>query len=247
MMWPIPEDYLWLTWSVAFLVPWIALYAAFPAQRRVMRWASLYTMPFGLTEPLFVPEYWSPPSLFDLARTTGFDIESLIFCFGIGGIGAVLYNVLTGKQIAPMDPKEKHQPLHRHHHKALAVPFVVFPILYFLPWNPIYPGIAAMLIGAVANILCRPDLKLKTWIGGLVFLVYYAVLLLALEWSAPGYIERVWNLEALTGIRILGLPIEEILFAIAFGMYWSGVYEHFTWTRAVRDGVSTPETTAGQL
>jgi hypothetical protein len=228
------EQYLWLTWSGAFLVPWIALYAAFPAQRRVMRWASLFTMPFGLTEPLFVPEYWSPPSLFDLARTTGFDVESLIFCFGIGGVGAVLYNVFTGTKVAPVDASEKYQPLHRHHYKALSAPFVAFPALYFLPWNPIYAGIIAMLIGTVANILCRPDLKRKSWIGGIFFLAYYMLFILALEWSAPGYIERVWNLEALLGILILGLPIEELLFAVAFGMYWSGVYEHFTWTRTVR-------------
>lgn len=36
---------------------------------------------FGLTEPLFVPKYWNPPSLFDLAQRTGFGIKSLIFCF----------------------------------------------------------------------------------------------------------------------------------------------------------------------
>ena len=64
--------------------------------------ASLFTMPFGLSEPLFVPEYWNPPSLFDLAQQTGFDIESLIFCFGIGGIGAVLYNVLTRQILKPV-------------------------------------------------------------------------------------------------------------------------------------------------
>lgn len=52
-------------------------------------------MPFGLTEPLFVPEYWMPPSLFDLALNTDFDIESLIFYFGIGGIGAVFDNVIS--------------------------------------------------------------------------------------------------------------------------------------------------------
>jgi len=50
------EQCLWLTWSSVFLVPWIALYVVFPVQRRVMRWTSLFTMPFGLTEPLFVPE-----------------------------------------------------------------------------------------------------------------------------------------------------------------------------------------------
>lgn len=53
---------------------------------------SLATAPFGLTEPLFVPEYWNPPTLFDLAQRTGFDLESLIFCFGIGGVSSVLYS-----------------------------------------------------------------------------------------------------------------------------------------------------------
>lgn len=46
---------------------------------------SLLTAPFGLTEPLFVPEYWNPPSLFVLEQRTGFDLEIFIFCFGIGG------------------------------------------------------------------------------------------------------------------------------------------------------------------
>ena len=85
----ISETYVWLIWSSAFLVPWLAAFVGFPQYRRMMLWASLFTAPLGLTEPLFVPEYWNPPSLFDLAQTTGFDIESVIFCFGIGGIGAV--------------------------------------------------------------------------------------------------------------------------------------------------------------
>ena len=33
-----------------------------------LAWASIGTAPFGLTEPVFVPEYWSPPSLFDPAQ-----------------------------------------------------------------------------------------------------------------------------------------------------------------------------------
>ena len=86
----IPDNYVWLIWSSAFLIPWLGAYAAFPNQRKAMLWASLFTMPFGLTEPLFVPSYWNPPSLFDLAQNTRFDLESLIFSFGIGGVGAVL-------------------------------------------------------------------------------------------------------------------------------------------------------------
>jgi len=224
------EQYVWFAWSVVFLIPWGALYAAFPAQRRAMIWASLFTAPFGLTEPIFVPEYWNPPSLFDLARRTGFDIESVVFSFAIGGVGAVLYNALTGVRHRPVDARERVRPLHRHHYLALAAPFLSFPLLYALPWNPIYAAIAAMIVGGVANVLCRPDLKLKSWVGAGLFLAYYAVFVLALEWSSPGYVARVWNLAALTGVIVVGMPLEELLFAAAFGLYWAGAYEHFTWS-----------------
>lgn len=231
----ISDQYVWLLWSTAFLIPWLVIFVVFYTHRRMMWRASLFTTPFGLTEPLFVPEYWSPPSLFDLALTIGFDIESLIFCFAIGGIGAVLYNLFSNKLVQPVDEEERSSPLHRHHYKALATPFVVFPVLYFLPWNPIYPSIIAMFAGAIGNILCRPDLNKKTWVGGLLFLGYYSIFMLGLEWSAPGYIERVWNLDNLTGIKLTFIPLEELLFAFFFGLYWSGVYEHFTWTRATPD------------
>jgi len=192
---------------------------------------SLATTPFGLTEPLFVPEYWNPPTLFDLAQRTGFDLESLIFCFGIGGIGSVLYSVLAHRNDVPVPASEKRLPLHRHHYKALASPFVAFLLLYFLPWNPIYPSIAAMAVGAIATILCRPDLKTKTWVGGVLFLAYYFVFFLTLEAISPGYVRQVWNLPDLTGILLLGIPLEELLFAFTFGLYWSGIYEHLLWRR----------------
>jgi len=228
----IPRDYVWLVWSSAFLVPWLGLYLAFPRHRRAMLWASAFTTPFGLTEPFFVPTYWSPPSLFDLARRTGFDIESLIFCFGIGGVGAVLVNVLTGRVARTVPPTERGQWRHRFHRWALAGPFVVFTILYPTGWNPIYSGIVAMFAGGTLTVWCRPDLARNSVLGGLIFLGYYAVFLTGLELTAPpGYIEAVWNLPALSGMRLGFMPVEELLFALAFGTYWSGVYEHFRWKR----------------
>jgi len=227
----IAIDYVWFVWSTAFLLPWTALYFFFEAHRRAMLWTSLFTMPFGLSEPLFVPEYWSPPSLFDLARSTGFDIESLIFCFGIGGVGAVLYNLASGVRLVPMPRAERRHRLHRLHALAVAAPFIAFPPLYVLPWNPIYPAIVAMLVGSFATMMCRPDLRRKTWIGGVLFVFYYMVFLWGLEGLSPGYIERVWNIGALSGVRILGLPMEELLFAAAFGTCWAGIYEHLMWRR----------------
>ena len=223
--------YVWLVWSTAFLVPWILLYVLYRRHRIAMWRTSAFMALFGLTEPLFVPAYWNPPSLFELARRTGFDLESFIFAFALGGIGAVLYNGLTGMEMAPVDERERRHPRHRMHRIALLTTFVAFPILYVLPWNVIYASIAAMLVGTIAGLLCRPDLLRKTWIGGLLFLAFYIVFLVGLKRSAPGYIEEVWNLPALSGVVWYGLPLEELLFALSFGLYWAAAYEHFAWLR----------------
>ncbi len=225
------DQYVWLVWASAFLIPWGVLYWLRPADRRPMLKASLVTMPFGLTEPLFVPEYWSPPSLFDLAATTGFDIESLIFCFGIGGVGVVLYNALTRQTLAEVPSSERHASRHKFHRFILITPFILFVPLVLLPWNPIYPSLVCLFIGALAAIWCRPDLKLKCFVGGGIFFVYYVVFLIGLELLSPNYIERVWNLEALSGVSVAGFPIEELAFAFTFGMYWSTAYEHIAWRR----------------
>lgn len=227
----LPVDLVWLCWSLAFLLPWLALYVAFERHRAAMLRVSLFTMPFGLTEPLFVPEYWSPPSLFDLALRTGFDIESLVFCFGIGGVGAVLYNVISGTRLVGVDAAYRASPLHRHHRLAMASPFIAFVPLYFLPWNVIYAAIAAMTVGGVATLLCRPDLRTTTWLGAVLFTGYYWNFMQGLNWLHPGYVDAVWNHAALSGWRIGDVPLEELLFAAAFGWYWAGVYGHYTWQR----------------
>jgi hypothetical protein len=229
--------YVWLAWAGAFLVPWLALYLAMPVFRRQMAKVSAATSLLGFTEPIFVPEYWNPPSLFDLAQRTGFDLESLIFCFAIGGIGAFGYNALARRGLQPMPMQARHVARHRFHRLALAAPFVAFPPLYLMPWNPIYAGIAALAIGGVANVLCRPDLARNTLLGGALFAALYAVFMILLIVAAPGYIEQVWNMPALSGLRLGAIPLEELAFGFGFGMYWTGIYEHFTWQYGTAPGV----------
>ena len=119
----MPSDhYVWLVWSSAFLVPWLCLLVCFPRYRAVMLWACVLTMPFGLTERLFVPRHWDPASLFDLAQRTGFDIQSLIFSFAIGGVGAVFYSIVTRLELRPIGIRERRK--HRHRGFALATRYL---------------------------------------------------------------------------------------------------------------------------
>ena len=224
-------QHIWLLWSSAFLLPWAVLFALCPQHRKVMLWASVFTAPFGLTEPLFVPKYWNPPSLFNLAQVTGFDIESLIFSFAIGGVSAAF---ATGHHPALLVAAELRRRRHQHHRLALFTPALAFPILHALPWNPIYPAIASLALGALATTVCRPDLKTETLLGAILFGGYYFAFVLGLALTAPGFIARVWNLGALTGLLVFGVPVEELVFGLAFGAYWTGLYEHLTWNHPVR-------------
>src|SRR3989339_1374939 len=122
----------WLTFSLILLGIWTLIWIVKPSVRKEMLWVSIVTAPLGLTEPMFVPEYWNPPSLFDLAARTGFDIESLIFCFAIGGIGAVLYESVFRVKHKKMSSHEMHSKRHRFHKLALIFPIIVFLPLYLL-------------------------------------------------------------------------------------------------------------------
>lgn len=223
-------QYVWLVWSLLILGLWTVIYLLKKDSRKIMLPVSLGTMLFGLTEPLFVPEYWFPPSLFDLASKTGFDIESFIFSFAIGGIGSVLYNLVFPTETVPVDETEKMNVRHRLHLYILLLPYVIFPFLAVVTsLNHIYCGIIALVAGGLGALYCRPDLKGKILIGGLLFTVLYFVYFGSILIFFPDYVTSYWNLGALSNILVLGIPMEELLFAFTFGMYWSGVYEHFSW------------------
>ncbi len=195
---------------------------------------SFWTSLLGFTEPLFVPSYWNPPSLFDLAHRTGFDIESFIFAFAAGGIVFALYDLLFRKNEKPMPKLSRHSHRHRFHRAILwSVPIIIIVLFFTTALNPIYDFTIAGVIGGALAIYCRPALAKKMFASASFFLIIYYLYFLSLinAIASPGYVEQVWNLTNLSGILITGVPLEELLFAVTLGFYWSSVYEHFTWKK----------------
>lgn len=227
-------QFAWFLWSVLLIVIWVIIYIFLrnKESKKEMLIVSLGTSLLGLTEPFFVPEYWNPPSLFDLAHRTGFDIESLIFSFGIGGIAVVLYDRIFHTVYEKVPAHIRHTPHHRYHLLAILTAPVLFIVLTLLTkLNPIYTSVIAMTFGGLATWYCRPDLKKKMIVGAFLFLSLYFFYFLTLIALYPGYVEQVWNLKVISGILILGIPLEELLFALSFGFLWSSIYEHLRWYR----------------
>lgn len=227
-------QYIWLIWSLILIAIWLVVYISLRSggEKKEMLAVSLWTSLLGLTEPLFVPEYWSPPSLFDLAIRTGFDIESLIFSFGIGGIAVILYGRIFRRQDVSMSEREHYSPRHKFHiWTLLSAPAILVILLLATNLNPLHSSIIAMVVGGLATWYCRPDLKKKMIVSAFLFLALYFLYFWTLIAMSPGYVEQVWNLEAISGILIIGIPLEELLFALSFGFIWSSIYEHLAWKK----------------
>ena len=225
-------QYAWLIWSLVLVGIWLVIYIFLDTKdrKREMLAVSLWTSLLGFTEPIFVPEYWFPPSLFDLALKTGFDIESLIFSFAIGGIAVVLHERIFRATHEKMSVSAQHAPRHRFHLWAILSAPAVFIILSLTTLlNPIYISAIALILGGFATWYCRPDLKNKMIVSAFLFLGLYFLYFLTLIAMYPGYVERVWNLKAISGVFVFSVPLEELMFAFSFGFFWSSIYEHFTW------------------
>jgi hypothetical protein len=219
-------DLVWLGWSLLLLGIWGIVHAALGERgsRHEMLVVSAWTSLLALTEPLFVPRYWNPPSLFGLAQSTGFDLESFIFCWSIGGLAVVLYELFIPVRHEPIPAGSS---AHIFHPLALVVTPVLFAVLVlFTEVNPIYCALIALALGSFLMIACRRDLLRKMLASAFIFLGLYSVYFLTLEVAVPGYVQRVWDLRVLSGIAILGIPGEELAFAFTFGFFWSGVYEY---------------------
>ncbi len=227
---PTSWTYAYFSLSVALSLIWGALYLLRHDLHASMLKVSACTAFLAITERAFVPSYWNPFTIFNLARRTGFDLESVLFSFAIGGIAFAAYDLIFHVELVETIAAERHNRRHRQHALAVLFPFLLFGILIFATrLNPIYSSAIALIAGFAATLYCRRDLWLKMVVSGGLFFVIYFFAFAVFNLVFPGYVEAVWNLKAISGVRFMGVPLEEMMFGFTFGLYWSSVYEHMTW------------------
>lgn len=202
------------TWTYAFLIlpsalllVWLLLFVMRKGLRRNMFWVSLVTALLGLNEPLFVPQYWNPYTRFNLARRTGFDLESPLFSFVAGGIVFAAYDFFFRMEPSETMTRECLSGRHRHHRLAIGAAFLVFLIFELATkLNPIYSSTIALTVGFFATLYCRPDLWLKMIASTELFFSIYFVCFALFNLTYPGYVKDVWNLKAISGVLVIGVP-----------------------------------------
>ncbi len=214
--------YSYLVGVLIFGAAWVACYLLGKKYRAEIRWGTFISAPMALTSLLFVPQYWTPPSLFDLDQKIRVGIEDVLWAAAVGGIASVVAEILL---------KERLSALRKGARKRHFAPFVVVVVVFIAleVWHPgktIYNTIIAFAVGALVIAYLRSDLLPTMLTGALSFTVLYFALFLIFLCLYPGFIQRYYNIPNLLGIYVVGVPVEELLFAGTGGAIWSVAYEY---------------------
>ena len=214
--------YSYLVGTLIFWAAWVVCAVVGKTYRPEMRWGTLVAAPMALTSLLFVPEYWTPPSLFDLDAKIRVGIEDLLWAAAVGGIAAIVGEILLKEHLEALRKSR-----HRRHYTPFVVAVAAFLVLRFgLHWKTMNGTIVALIICACVVAYLRPNLIKLMLTSAVSFTVLYFVLFLVVLALYPEFVRRYYTLKNLLGIRVLGVPIEELLFAASGGAVWSVAYEY---------------------
>jgi len=210
-----------------FIVVWLLLYIFGRRTRREQLVISLLFTPIGpLSEILHFYDYWKPASILSFnIGTVSIFIEDLVFAFCIAGIGSVIHEVITGNIC-----------FERNYPKRRLTSVIIFAIagaatlsLFLLGLNSIFAFSVGFLITAFLMISKRKDLFLNSLIGGfalasIMFISYLIVFKMTLNYDE--IFKMGWLLYGTPlDIRILGIPLTEMIWAFTGGMAIGPFYE----------------------
>jgi hypothetical protein len=203
-------------------VVWLLFFFLRKDLRRQQLFVSLILAPIApLTDYLwFYKDYWRPQYLISFkVGQIPLGLESSLFIFLLGGIATVLYEIVFKKRHAFGKPRN------------LMTIIVILPViitttfLMKLGLNSIWASSLGMLSISIIMIIIDHDLiKDAVW-SSLLMLGLSVVFYLVWLNIYPEVIQRFWITNALTGIKIWKIPIEEIVWFTCTGAGFGILYE----------------------
>lgn len=166
-------------------------------------------------------DYWNPPYLFGQYLP----VEDFLYGFVFGGISTSIYQLLFRTELS----RRKRQT----HYESIFL-FAIFTVMSFtlfvdrFQWNSIIAHIIPPLfVGAYISGFRRDLFKIAI-VSGVIITVLTFLWQILILLIIPEAVIRFWFLEKLSGILIVGIPLEELLFAFALGFGASVYYEYLT-------------------
>jgi Lycopene cyclase len=214
--------YSYLVGAIIFGLAWVVCFTLGRNYRTEIRWGTMIAAPMALTSILFVPQYWTPPSLFNLDTKIRVGIEDFLWAAAVGGIASVVGEILLREKLAALRKSR-----HKRHYAPFVLIVVVFVALRFgLHRLTMESTIISFALGAVVLACVRPNLVPLMLTSTASFTILYFLLFRCVLTLYPDFVCDFYTLNHLLGIYVSGVPIEELLFAATGGAIWSVAYEY---------------------
>ena len=204
--------YPYFGWSISLFLISLLLLFLFPRHRRFMILSGIFSLPFALFSIAFVPEYWNPVKIGGLIV----GIEDILFSYATGCIVWVIASLIS-KQNFNFNTKLS-TVLKRY---LIVANSSIF--LGILLWES---GVNIMtatiiLITIVGVVLLYYYRKLWFFLlsGAFGFTLFHMFIIYLILSFWPQFIFQ-WSSGSLSEIVVFGIPIEEIIWASAFGAVW---------------------------
>jgi hypothetical protein len=202
------------------MIPWAVLFVQKKrARKEMLTFSSIIAGVSLITAYLFwTKDWWRPETI----TGTIVGIEDLILGFATGGIVTVTYERIFKKRYVKYKDDSYYPGLISH----IAGTFVLLALLFwFTPLSSFYSVTIALLVVAARVFYKRKDLIVNGITSGIFMAVitlpfYYATMIIS-----PGWIERTYLFDTLSGVTVTGIPLEEIAFWFIFGLVFGPIYE----------------------
>lgn len=169
----------------------------------------------------YLNDYWNPPYL--LAGKF-LRIEDLAFGFVVGLFTAVIYEEISKRRLRKLN-----RPMpNKYNFVLILVTSLLGSLIIFTAiWgvNSIYSSYIGFLISSLYIWRKRSDLIFDSLISGMILVsvaIFYYIVIIYLF---PDIVSNWLIAKNISGIFILGFPIEEILWYLIFGFLVGPLYE----------------------
>ncbi len=208
------SSYPYLIGSLVLLITCLAGITLFSREKQKILISALLAAPAASVAVFFVPQYWEP------IRITKFPvgIEDVIFSFATGGIVWMIVSLSVGRNFS------YNMALGIAVKRYLTLAIIGGSLIYILErstnWSVMFKALSGILF---IGLLLMVRFRFKAWriaaAGSLLFTLYYFIFTGITLKLFPNMI-LYWNKDFLWGISILQVPLEEIVWALAFGAVW---------------------------
>lgn len=203
-----------------FLILWLPLFIFNKKGRKWMLFMSLGGMILGLPfiQHMYISDWWHPNFIFSYP----IKIEDLIFGFSLVGSISSIYSLLRSTRVNISITKVSIII-------KIIVFFLVFGSMFLLFYvfkiNSFLSSVVGSSIGVLAVAIKKPWFINYGLMTGFTILLVIIPIYLFCIYLDPNFIQNQWQVEKLSGITFLLIPIEEYIFYIFAALGMSALQE----------------------